>query len=119
MNHRILRKVARSTKWQLLYNKAKELAGSIKLFNNVLDLTKEQIWLLYYCELYSSLYTDIATNESYISEDVIVDDLRTDAYVLYRNEKRKKEFKNRLDNKNQESKSTGGIPRVIFRRKNK
>jgi len=75
MNLRILRNLAKSDRWQIIYNRAKEL-GTIKLFDNDSDLTKAQILFLYYLELYSSLYRDLASHEPYISEAVIDDEIR-------------------------------------------
>ena len=119
MNHKLLKKLARSAKWQLLYNKAKELGYSIRLFNNIIDFGNHQIWYLYYLELYSSLYMDLSMGEEYIDEDVIKDDLRCEAYLLYRNEKKKNEnLKSKSLDKNKEQiKNSGGLPRVIFKRR--
>ena len=111
MDFRILRKLSRSNKWQILYNRAKEL-GTLRLFKNDIDLTKIQIWMLYYLEMYSSLYTDLAMDENFISEDVIEDDLRTEAYLLYRKEK--KNEKPKYSDKKIDRAATSKIPGVIF-----
>lgn len=109
MNFKILKQLARSNKYQMLYSRAKEL--SLKLFNNDTDLTTIQIWFLYWLEVYSSLYIDLARKEEFISEEVIEDDLRTEAYLLWRNEKSKKKSQDkkniRVNNSN--------IPTVLFR----
>ena len=115
MNYKLLKKLARSNKWQVLYNRAKEL-GTLRLFKNDIDLTKIQIWTLYFLEMYSSLYTDLAMNEDFISEDVIEDDLRTEAYLLYRKEKSKKENKNKFRDKD-ERVTPADIPGVRFLKK--
>ncbi|MHA1437988.1 MAG: hypothetical protein ACTSPD_10460 [Promethearchaeota archaeon] len=77
-----LRTLARSNKWQTIYARAKDL--NINLFNNVADFTAIQIEFMYWLELYHTLYTDLGMNEPLISNDVIEDDIRTDAYLLYR-----------------------------------
>jgi hypothetical protein len=87
------------------------------LFNNDRDLSRLQILYLYYCELYASLYTDLQMDEPYISSEVIEDDLRTEAYLLYKrvNRKNKKQninTKNVIDN-------VGSSGSLIFKRKNK
>ena len=115
MNFKLLQKLSRSNKWQVLYNRAKEL-GTLRLFKNDIDLTKIQIWMLYFLEMYSSLYTDLAMNEEYISEDVINDDLRCEAYLLYRREKNKKENKRKFIDKD-ERVTPHDIPGVTFLQK--
>lgn len=112
MNHEALRNIAKSGKWQNLFARAKDL-GNLQLFCNNMDFTKAQVWLFYYLEVYQSLYSDLNSGEDFINDEVINDSLRVDAYILYRNEKRKKEFKshNKDDNK---IKSTGGLPSVKF-----
>jgi len=115
MNYKLLKKLTRSNKWQVLYNRAKEL-GTLRLFKNDIDLTKIQIWMLYFLEMYSSLYTDLAMNEEYISEDVIEDDLRTEAYLLYRKQKGKKENKRKFTDKDEKI-TPHDIPGVCFLKK--
>lgn len=115
MNFKLLQKLSRSNKWQILYNRAKEL-GTLRLFKNDIDLTKIQIWMLYFLEMYSSLYTDLAMNEDYISEDVIEDDLRCEAYLLYRKEKSKKENKRKFIGKDKKV-TPSDIPGVQFLKK--
>ena len=115
MNFKLLQKLSRSNKWQILYNRAKEL-GTLRLFKNDIDLTKIQIWMLYFLEMYSSLYTDLAMNEDFISEEVIEDDLRCEAYLLYRKEKNKKENKRKIIGKD-EKVTPHDIPGVTFLQK--
>lgn len=116
MNFKLLKKLARSNRWQILYNRAKEL-GSLRLFKNDMDLTNIQIWMLYFLEMFSSLYTDLAMNEKYISESVIEDDLRCEAYLLYRKEKSKKEKNKKFTDKENKTVTPSNIPGVQFLRK--
>jgi len=116
MNYKLLKKLTRSNRWQILYNRAKEL-GTLRLFKNDIDLTKIQIWTLYFLEMYASLYTDLAMNEDFINEDVIEDDLRTEAYLLYRKEKSKKD-KNKKYTDKDEKITPDNIPGVRFMKKN-
>ena len=114
MNDKLLRKLARSDKYQILYARAKEL-GNIKLFKNEVDISRLQLNFLYWLEIYHSLYTDLAMNEKWISKAVIEDDLRTEAYLLLK----RKIKKDKKQGKEIEEKPTsdGGIPSVIFRKK--
>ena len=84
-----LRKLASSHYWQILYNRCKEI-GSLKLFVNETDLSNIQIVMLQWLEIYSTLYTDLSLGEDLISEAVIHDEIRTDAYLLYKRKKRNK-----------------------------
>ena len=89
MEH-IIRKIAKSYRWQVIYQRSKEI-GSFQLFDNNKDLTRIQTIMLHYLELYNGLYTDLAMGEDFISQEIIDDSLRTDAYLLYRDRKRKEE----------------------------
>lgn len=119
MNQRILRKMARSDRFQMLYNRAKEL-GTLRLFKNDSDLTKIQTFFIYYLELYSGLYKDLNSKEPYITEEVIENDIRTDAYILWR---RKLKHKEQQELKSKKGKKTvdnnSNIPTLIFNRKGK
>jgi len=116
MNIKILRKLARTSKYQLLYNNAKELKN-LRLFYNDIDLTAVQILFLFWLGVYGSLYTDLAMNKKYLSEEVIEDDLRAEAYLVWSKEENKKDYKD------SESKKTPvndtGIPSVVFVSKKK
>ena len=80
----LVRKLARQSDSQMLYHRAKEI-GSLRLFSNDIDYTSVQIWYLHYLEVYAGLYQDIYMKKAHISEAIIDDDLRVDAYLLYRN----------------------------------
>ena len=97
MRNNPLRKLARSNYWQSLYSKSKELAGSLKLFNNDKDLSNLQIIFLSWVSIYSTLYQDIANKEKYISEKIINNDIRCDAYLTYRRTKDDKDKKEPKD----------------------
>jgi len=109
MNISALRNLAKSTNAQIYYHRAKEL--NIRLFNNDSDLSNIQIFYLYFLELYSSLYTDLHMQEEYINEDVIDDELRVEAYLLFKkvNRKQKTASKNLPTH-------TGGAGSLIFKR---
>ena len=89
-----IRKLARSPHYQLLYVRAKEI-GSIKLFKNDADYLPVQVLFLHWLEVYHSLFNDLLTHEDFISKEVIENDIKCDAYIIYRNDKRKREWQDR------------------------
>jgi hypothetical protein len=89
MNWQILQKLARSYYYQTIYNRTKELNG-IQLFNNTTEFSFIQFTFLQYLELYSSLYQDLYTKEPFISEAILEDDLRCEAYLLWKHERKGK-----------------------------
>jgi hypothetical protein len=101
-----LRALARSTEYQTIYNRAKDLG--FELFNNKRNLSKLQVIFLNLLETYSSLYQDIAMGEKYISEEVINDDILCDAYLVYKRKIRKEKKK---ENKKQNNTNT---PSIVF-----
>ena len=110
-----LQTLARSNTAQTVYRHSKELTG-LRLFNNDTDLSHLQILYLYYLSLYESLYNDLSMGEEFISEDVIKDDIRVDAYLLYKRVNRK----NKKQNANIKSVvDNAGSGSLIFRRKSK
>jgi len=113
MNLKTLRNLAKSEKLQALYRRAKE-SNLIRLFKNNFDLSKIQEWFLYWLEVYHLLYKDLAENKPYISEEVIQNNIRTDAYLLLRAsgdlDKTKKKQQKDID-------TTGNTPGIIFKRK--
>lgn len=111
-----LRKLAQSYKYQILYSRAKDL-GTLKLFRNDSDLTSIQIRFLYWLEIYSSLYSDLASDKDFIDEDIIKDNLRCEAYLLLREIERKKSMKEQLDTGKPEKAIASEVPGVRFRRK--
>ena len=114
MSINTLRKLARQDKHQLIFNSAKELAH-IRLFRNDIDFTAIQILFLNWLNVYSSLYTDMALNKKHISEEVIADDIRTEAYLVWRKEEDKKE--NTGDTHTPGENNTSGLPTVVFTKK--
>ena len=108
----LLRKLARSHQWQSLYVRCKDL-GTLKLFGNDYDLSEIQRHFLMWLEIYNSLYMDLHTEEDFISEKVIEDDIRCEAYLLYKSKKR--EIKKNEKKSNRTIDNTHGIPSVIFK----
>jgi len=86
----LLRKIAKSNYWQSLYAQSKEVGG-IQLFKNTFDFTDLQVEFLNELSYYHSIYYDIATNE--VDERVLDNDIYTDSYTFYKQNKRKKDRK--------------------------
>jgi hypothetical protein len=106
----VIRKLARSDYFQNLYSHSKELG--FQFFQNNHTLTKIQIIFLSWVSCYSSLYQDLAMQEDYISEEVIEDDVRADAYLYWR--KVKKYDKKTKKKKDTDKENSLGIPSVKF-----
>ena len=115
MKIKLLKNLAKSDKYQILYNRAKDL-GTISLFKNQFDFTKIQIFFLYYLELYASLYRDLSSHEPYISQEVIDDDIRCEAYVFWRSVKKYQEEKDKSKKikKGKKIDNNSTNPRLIF-----
>lgn len=88
----ILRKLARSDYWQMLFAKAENMNG-IRLFKNQMDFSWIQITFLMWLQIYSNLYQELAIGTDYLTKSVIIDDMRCDAFLLYR--KRTKDLKDK------------------------
>ncbi len=112
MNLSSLKKLARSNKYQLLYTQAKELSN-ISIFKNNGEFTKIQLLFLNWLNVYNMLLSDLAMKEKNISEEVIDDDLRMEAYLVYKEHIRKYGKKDKDNNKVKPS----DIPTVIFTNK--
>jgi len=118
MKVRTIRRLARGARNQAIYARAKEI--KLRLFVNEVNFSNIQVQYLYWLEIYSSLYLDLAMDKIHISEDVIVDDIRVDAYLLWRkkeNQKQKRERMNPRKDKRKDKVPAPDTPSIIFRRK--
>lgn len=106
-NNNPLRDIARSQYWLQMYRTSKELNG-ISIFDNSRELSRLQIIFLSFLNLYDSLYQDLAMEEDLISEEIIADDIRCDAYLVYKRKNRNK--KDKID----KPKNSSGIPSISF-----
>lgn len=79
----LLRKLAKTNKYQALYHHAQDL--SLQLFNNNKDLTDLQLYFLNYLKFYSNLYTAIAMQE--VDKKVLDNVIYEDAYAYWQSEK--------------------------------
>jgi hypothetical protein len=108
-----IRKLARSYKYQFLYNRSKEI-NNISIFINKEDLTKLQLEFLQWMTIYDSLYDDLRQKEEFMTEEVIVDDLRTEAYIMYKSKKLAGTL-TKFEKKQRDI--HGPIPTIIFKKK--
>ena len=90
----LVRKLAKSSNYQSIYNNAKELG--FKLFKNNSNLTSLQYTLVGYLNMYSTLNLDLYMGE--VDEIVFENCIFEDSYIMWRNEVRRQP----PDNKNQE-----------------
>lgn len=109
-----IRKLARSNKYQSLYSRAKEIS-SIHLFKNTIDFSQIQLIFLHWLEAYNLMYMDISSGVKMVDEEIIKDDLRAEAYLLWRSINKKDLYKKKADRGNQ--KTLSGLPSITFERR--
>jgi len=82
-----LRNLAKTVYWQNIYN-ASQKCSNIQIFNNVANFSSLQVRFLHWLSVYKLLNDEIATHEdSQLTQAVIEDEYRTDAYLIHRNKK--------------------------------
>ena len=95
----MIRNMAKSTYWQNIYIASKDNKG-IHLFSNVNSFSGVQNLFLYWLRVYSMLYDDLASKETpFITQNVINDPIRCDAYLYYKKRKFDKEMKKHNESK--------------------
>jgi hypothetical protein len=88
----IIRKLARSPYYQNIYQAFKE-SGSINLFDNNKNYSGLQSLFIYWVRAYDLLYTEMAQREwKHLSEEVIENDIRCDAFLYWRGLQRDQEL---------------------------
>ena len=116
-----IRKLAQMSQYQNLYEASKNCAN-IQIFENVSNFSGIQARFLYWLQIYSMLYEEFLKHEDpFLTEAVISDDVRCDAYLMrrykkhdanwakYRREERTAEIKRRHPHKHR----SGGKMNVI------
>ena len=101
--------MAKSTYWQMLYGRGKELSY-IKLFKNVEDFTSIQIELLYWLEIYSQVYNALARKDSLLTTEIINNEIQLDAYLYYKSKHEDKKEKSRFK---KSKRNLTGLPTLI------
>lgn len=76
----IIRLLAKSHKYQTIYNHTKE--AGMPIFKNTNDYSYNQIMFLSYLNFYFNIYTDIAME--YVIEKVLDNEIFEDAYLYYK-----------------------------------
>ena len=84
-----LRTLARSSYYQNLYLRAKELNG-IYLFENTNQFSKIQLEFLYWISAYNRLYQELAMENKHLTENMIKDDRLCDCFLIWETKKRDK-----------------------------
>ena len=111
-----LRKLACTSYYQLLYRNAKDI--HIPMFDNKKDLSGIQLIFLYWLNLYSQLYEILGTDE-FLSEKIIEDSIRLDAYLYLKKNEKEKERKEMTKQKikNKLTKPMQNVSETTFYRK--
>jgi hypothetical protein len=110
-NNNPLRTLARSIEWQIRYRNAKEIP-SFKLIRDEEDLSIIQINFLQWLSTYNYLREQMLNGDYLLSEEILADDMRVDAYLRYK-EIHKNDDKNKTDKPETTRHPT--IPSLIFR----
>ena len=96
-----LRKLAKSSKYQILYSNADKF--NINLFNNNSNYSAVQIIFLNYLQFYKSLYEDVAMQD--VNKKVLKSFIREDAYMYYKDNKEIEEQRKQRNTSISDSKS--------------
>lgn len=116
IKEKIIRKLAKSHKYQTLYNRAKEI-NNFCLFGNINNFSYLQCLILDWIEAYNVLYRDLAHDEENISQEVIDDDLRAEAYLFWKAYKKIKKQDKVTEKRNEVKVTPNDIPKMIFTEK--
>jgi len=109
-----LRKLARTIKYQSLYNATKEIPN-IQLFQNVKDISKIQLNFLYWLAIYNRLYCDLVScDNKYLTKKVIEDDFLCDCYLIW--ERKKRDKTDKVNNNKKGINRNSKVPSVVFTR---
>jgi len=88
-----IRQLAKSQHWQTVYSASQKCSG-VHLFKNSIDFSSFQMQFLYWLSVYDMLYTNLSTFEDPLLTDAVIDDdVRTDAYLYYRKKRNQSEWK--------------------------
>ena len=87
-----IRRLSRSSYWQMLYQNA-SLSGQ-SMFINQNNLSGLQVYFLHWLKIYKMLYEDLSKEEYVnLTEEVINDDDRCDAFLHWKGRKISKQIK--------------------------
>lgn len=110
----LIRKLAKSNKYQTLFTYFKE--SGVQFFRNNTDYTQIQITFLNWLNFYSTIYLDIALD--YVSEIVLENNTYEDAYFYYKSKNKTKMYEEKTKkvskkDKNIETQTTGSFTWVM------
>lgn len=88
---KIIRLLARGWKYQTLFSASEKFKISRFDFENY---NKLQMTFLHFIILYHNMYESLSMEDEMLSEQVIADDMRLDAYLYYRTYRKKQDKKN-------------------------
>jgi len=117
----LLRPLAKSNKYQLVYSQCKE--GVTSLFVNKCNYTYYQIVFLQYITFYASIQLDIYMGE--VGDIVLKDDVYADSYYYYKSKMKKKNqlekkpqrhTNNQFNRSSRDSRTTTSNTHIIFNR---
>jgi hypothetical protein len=95
-NEYLMRKLAKSDRWQNIFSAAKEVNG-ITLFNNTKEFSQLQEFFLTYLYFYYNLLMDISIHK--LSKKILENEIYEDAYALWKREKGYNKKDNNFDKK--------------------
>jgi len=82
-----LRRMAKNSYYQNLYDMFKS-GSHIQMFDNTCNFSSVQVRFLYWLSIYHLLYEDLMKHEDDLLTQAVIDDNdRVDAYLIYRNKK--------------------------------
>jgi len=84
---KVLRQLAKTNKWQIVYSRSSEMSG-INLFLNNFDFSAIQLEFINNLAFYYSLNIDVSLGE--VSEIIFKHEIYEDAYITYKHRERKK-----------------------------
>jgi len=93
-HQKVLRKLAKTDKWQLMYARSSEMSG-IHLFQNVTDFSHIQFDFINNLAFYYSLNLDVVMGE--VTDIIFKYEIYEDAYMLYKNKERKEKSINKKE----------------------
>ena len=82
--NKLLKKLAKQTKYQNLLSVVKEI-NSLHIFKNAMNLSKLQELFLSYLYFYHDIFTDVFLHK--IQKDIAEDDIYVEAYAMWKREK--------------------------------
>lgn len=113
----LLRTLAKSEYWQLIYSSAKELGNN--LFENKENFSPLQIYFVHWLRFYSNMLEALASGLSpYLDMEVIEDDIRMDSYLVLqrkeREERQKQSLKDEIRGKMKGDRRADNVEETVF-----